>query len=196
MFYPLSAYLMKHMRNWLKRTRKDSSTVNDYTTIRMQTLARNQATILAGQEDKASSNLRWLPRSTHRRAAELVLSVFLHGRRDKWCPDWAWAHSIHTDAVRYLLVMQTAGEGDDGAFRACVIKEIRATDVGVDGGAVDDRVARFHVCESVFGKVEVGVDVCVEGFEPLIPLLPVLALLSIISWGRGRKLTLRAQQCR
>lgn len=64
--------------------------------------------------------------------------------------------------------METASEGDDGAFGGGVVEEVRTSDVGVYGGAVYDCVAGFHVGEGVFGEVEVGVDVCIEGFEPLI----------------------------
>lgn len=63
--------------------------------------------------------------------------------------------------------METAGEGDDGPFGGGVVEEVGAADVGVDGGAVDDGVSGFHVREGVFGEEEVGVDVRVEGFEPL-----------------------------
>ena len=64
--------------------------------------------------------------------------------------------------------METAGEGDDGAFGGGVVEEVGTADVGVYGGAVYDCVAGFHVGEGIFGEVEVGVDVGVEGFEPLI----------------------------
>ena len=70
--------------------------------------------------------------------------------------------------------METAGEGDDGAFGGGVVEEVGAADVGVYGGAVYDCVAGFHVGEGVFGEVEVGVDVCVEGFEPLVSVEGVL----------------------
>ncbi len=64
--------------------------------------------------------------------------------------------------------METASEGDDGAFGGSVVEEVGTADVGVYGGAVYDCVAGFHVGEGVFGEVEVGVDVGVEGFEPLV----------------------------
>lgn len=69
--------------------------------------------------------------------------------------------------MRDLLVVQAAGEGDDGAFAGGVVEEVGAADVGVHGGAVYDGVTGFHVREGVFGEVEVGVDVGVEGFDPL-----------------------------
>ena len=63
--------------------------------------------------------------------------------------------------------MEAAGKGVDGAFAGGVVEEVGAADVGVDGGVVDDGVAGFQVREGVFGEVEVGVDVGVEGGEPL-----------------------------
>ena len=66
------------------------------------------------------------------------------------------------------MVAEAAGEGDDGAFCAGVVEEVRAADVGIYRGVVDDGVAGFHVFEGVFGQVEVWVDVGVEGFDPLV----------------------------
>lgn len=56
-----------------------NSAINNHATIRMQTLARDETAILAGEEDEASRDLAGLTRSTHRRAAELILCVFVHG---------------------------------------------------------------------------------------------------------------------
>ena len=64
--------------------------------------------------------------------------------------------------------MEAAGEGDDGAFGGGVVEEVGTADVGVYGGAVDDGVAALHMLEGVLGEVEVGVDVCVEGQQPLV----------------------------
>ena len=87
--------------------------------------------------------------------------------------------------------MQAAREGDDGAFAGGVVEEIGAADVRVHGGVVDDCVAGFHVCEGVFGEVEVGVDVCVEGFEPLVSGRGGLVLIrSIVGWGERRTMRL------
>lgn len=74
-----------------------------------------------------------------------------------------------------MLVGEAAGEGYDGALGRGVVKEIGAADVGVDGGAVDDGVAGFHVLEGVFGDVEHRVDVGVEGLEPLVSVKGPLA---------------------
>lgn len=132
----------------------------------MQALPRDHTTILTRQENKAGRNLRRLRRPPHRRG-ELILRILLHRGRDERCPNGSRADGVDTDAKGDLLIVETAGEGDDGAFGGRVVEEVGAADVGVYGGAVDDGVAGFHVREGVFGEEEVGVDVCVEGFEPL-----------------------------
>ena len=134
----------------------------------MQTLPTNHTTILTRQKHKTSRHLARLSRPSHRRRAKLIHSITLHRTRDQGCPYGARAYGVDADAVGDLLVVQTAGEGDDGAFGGGVVEEVGAADVGVYGGAVYDCVAGFHVREGVFGEVEVGVDVCVEGFEPLV----------------------------
>ena len=94
--------------------------------------------------------------------------------------------------------MQTAGEGDDSAFGGGVVEEVGAADVGVYGGAVYDCVAGFHVREGVFGEVEVGVDVCVEGFEPLVSVGEGVSVWRSLNreGGTAAGRTLRVQQCR
>ena len=134
----------------------------------MQTLSGNEAAVLARQEDKARGDLARLTRPAHRRAAELVLGVRLHRRRDQRRPDGAGADGVAADAVAELQVREAAREGDDGALGGGVVEQVRAADVGVDGGVVDDRVAGVHVLEAVFCHVEVGVDVGVEGEVPLV----------------------------
>lgn len=136
----------------------------------MQRLPRNQATILTRQKDKASRNLARLSRSPHRGPAKLIHSILLHRRRDQRRPHGSGSDGVDADAELDLLVREAAGEGDDGAFGGGVVEEVRTTDVGVDGGAVDDCVAGFEVLEGVFGDEEVGVDVGVEGLEPLFPV--------------------------
>ncbi len=135
----------------------------------MQALPSNHATILTSQKDKARRDLARLRRPPHRRPAKLILGILLHRGGYERRPDGAGAHGVDADAEGDLLVVEAAGEGDDGALAGGVVEQVGAADVGVYGGAVDDCVAGFHVGESVFGEVEVGVDVCVEGFEPLFP---------------------------
>ena len=133
----------------------------------MQTLPRHEATVLTRQKHKAGRNLTRLPGPTHRRS-ELIQSIFLHRRRDQRRPHGAWADAVDADAEPELLVREPSREGDDGAFAGGVVEEIRAADVGVHRGAVDDRVAGFHVLQGVFADVEHGVHVRVEGADPLV----------------------------
>lgn len=133
----------------------------------MQTLPGNHAAVLTGQEDEAGRNLRRLGGAAHGRR-ELVLGAVVHGRGHERGPDGARAHGVDADALADLLVVEAAGEGDDGAFGGGVVEQVRAADVGVDRGAVEDRVPAFQVLEGVFGEVVVRVDVGVEGLEPLL----------------------------
>lgn len=135
----------------------------------MQTLPGNHAAVLTRQEDEARPDLRRLRRTAHGRR-ELVLGPVVHGRGHQGCPDWPGAHGVDADALADLLVVEAAGEGDDGAFGGGVVEEVRAADVGVDGGVVDDCVAALHMLEGVFGEVVVGVNVGVEGLEPLLSI--------------------------
>lgn len=134
----------------------------------MQALPTNHTTILTRQKHKTSRHLARLSRPPHWRRAKLIHRITLHRTRDQRCPYRARAHGVNADTEGDLLVVETAGEGDDGAFGGGVVEEVGAADVGVYGGAVYDCVAGFHVREGVFAEVEVGVDVCVEGFEPLV----------------------------
>ena len=152
----------------------------------MQRLPGNQTTILTRQENKTRRNLRRLSRSPHWRPTELIQGILLHRRRDQRRPDRTRSNGIDSDAERDLLVGETAGEGDDGAFGGGVVEEIGAADVGVYRGAVDDRVAGFHVLEGVLGDVEGGVDVGVKGFEPLVPSIASDQQISR-SWRHGAK---------
>ena len=133
----------------------------------MQTLPGHEATILTRQKHKTGRDLTRLPGPPHRRR-ELIQSIFLHRGRDQRRPYRARTDAIDADAEAELLVRETPCEGHDGAFAGGVVEEIRAADVGVYGGAVDDRVAGFHVLQGVFADVEHGVHVCVEGADPLV----------------------------
>ena len=98
----------------------------------------------------------------------MIQSILFHRRRDQWGPYGAGSDGVDTDTELDLLVGQATGEGDDGTFGGGVVQEIGAADVSVDRGAVDDGVTGFHVLQRVLGDVEIGVDVGVEGLEPLI----------------------------
>lgn len=148
--------------------RNITSSVDDHPAIWMQRLPRDQATILTRQKHEACSDLTRLTWSPHRRA-ELILRIILHGRRDQRRPDWARCNSIDADAKRDLLVVEATGKGDDGAFGGGVVEEIGAPNVGIHRGAVDDRVAGLEMLKGVLGDVEGGVDVGIEGLQPLFP---------------------------
>ena len=125
---------------------------------------------MAGQEDEAGCDLGRLGWTTHGCGAELVLRLFRHGRRDQGGPDGSGADGVDTDAVRDLLVVQSASEGHDGAFAGGVVEQVGASDICVDGSAVADGVTALHVLEGVLGEVEIGVDVGVEGLQPLLSI--------------------------
>ena len=134
----------------------------------MQALPTHKTAILTRQKHKTRRHLARLPRPAHRRRAELIHRITFHRAWDQWRPHGAWTYRIHADAERNLLVAEAAGESDIGAFGGGVVEEGGAADVGVYGGVVDDGVAGFHMFEGVLGHVKVGVDVCVEGFDPLV----------------------------
>ena len=136
----------------------------------MQTLAGDHTAVLTGQENEAGCNLRRLCRTTHGCSAELILGLFVHGGGDQGSPDGTGADGIDADPVGDLLVVQPACEGYDGAFGGGVVEQVGAAYICVDGGAIADGVAALHVLEGVLGDVEIGVDVSVEGLEPLLSI--------------------------
>ena len=91
----------------------------------------------------------------------------LHRAWNQRCPDGSRTDTVNPDPEFELLIGEAAGEGNHGALGGSIVEEVGAADVGVDGGAVDDGVAGFHVLESVFADEENGMDVDVEGMEPL-----------------------------
>ena len=84
------------------------------------------------------------------------------------CPYRAWTDGVDTNTFAELLVGETASEGDDSALCGGVVEEVWTADIGVYGSVIDDTVAAVEVGKSVFGEVEIRVDVGVEGTEPLI----------------------------
>jgi hypothetical protein len=77
-------------------------------------------------------------------------------------------NTVNADPISDLLVAQSASKGDDGALGACVLEEIGAPNVWVYRGAGDDGVAASHVRQSVLGKEEEGMDICVESLDLLL----------------------------
>lgn len=53
------------------------------------------------------------------------------------------------------------------SFGRGVVEEIGPSDVSIDGGAIDDYIALFHGWYNELGKEEEGMDIGVEGLDPL-----------------------------
>lgn len=134
----------------------------------MQRLSTDEATIGARQKDKARSNLAGLADAPHGRRAQAAQLLLGHGADHQGRPDRAWRHRVDADPLADLLLGQSAGEGDDGAFGGGIVEQAWRTHVGVLGGVVDDAVASTQMRQRVLGKMEDGVDVGVEGAEPLL----------------------------
>lgn len=62
-------------------------TIDNDSPVRMQTLTRDKAAILACEEYKASRNFTGLSRTTHGRTTELFHGGGVHRRGDERCPD-------------------------------------------------------------------------------------------------------------
>lgn len=153
-------------------------TIDDAASVAVDGLTAQSAGVLTGQEDNTGRNLRWLtwPSLWCR---ELLLCLLAHCSRDEWRPNWTWCHGIHANTPVYVLVAETTGERDDGTLCRCVVEKIWTADVGIDGGVVDDCGAFGHVWEDVFGEVEEGMDVGVEGLFPLFPGLVLVPARSL-----------------
>jgi hypothetical protein len=143
--------------------------IHNNSAIGMNRLASDGSAVHTRQEHKASCHLTGLERPANG-CCELLLRVLSHGRNDQRRPHRAWCDSIDPDSLTGVLVGKTTSEGDDGALGGCVVKEIRSSNVRVDACIVDDCAARLHVWERVFGEVEDGMDVCVEGLNPLLSI--------------------------
>ena len=141
--------------------------IHHHPSIRMQALPADSAGVHARKEDEARGYLAGLDGPSHGRA-ERLLRLCVHGGRDQGRPDRAGADLIAADSLAHELVGEAAGEGRDGAFGAGIVEEVGTADESVDGAVVDDAVAGMEVRDGVFGEVEVGVNVCVKGEEPLV----------------------------
>ena len=102
---------------WVKGMMADRQhlTVDNNTAVGVDGLARDGSTVGVCKEDEASGDLRGL-RGAANRARKLFLSLVVHSSRDKGCPDGAGSDGVDTDATADVLVMETAGEGDDGTL--------------------------------------------------------------------------------
>jgi hypothetical protein len=94
---------------------KQHLTVDNNTAVGVDGLARDRSTVGVCEEDEASGNLRGL-RGTANRRAELFLSLVVHSSRDEGCPDGTGSDGVDTDATTDVLVVETAGERDDGTL--------------------------------------------------------------------------------
>lgn len=90
-------------------------TADNNTSVGVESLSSNGRAVRRSQEDKASSDLRRL-RGAANRAGELALSLLVHGGRDQRSPDGTGSDCVDADAAADVLVVETAGEGDDGAL--------------------------------------------------------------------------------
>ena len=90
-------------------------TADDNTSVGVKGLSSNGRAVGRSQEDKASGDLRGL-RGTADRAGEFALSLLVHGGGDQRSPDGTGSDCVDADAAADVLVVETAGEGDDGAL--------------------------------------------------------------------------------
>lgn len=127
--------------------------IHNDASVGVDDLSRQLKRICRRQEYDTSGNLRRLAWSTHG-TGKLLDRIRRHGGGNQRRPDWARSHGIHSDTLGDKLVGETSREGDNGALGGSVIQEIGSTNVGVDGGVVDDGVALSHVGKDVFGEVE------------------------------------------
>lgn len=127
----------------------------------MQHLPTQQRTIRARQKHHTRRHLARLPRPPHRRR-ETLLRRLIHRRVHQRRPHGARRDGVAADALRDPLVAEAAGEAHDGALCGGVVEEVRAADVGVDAGVVNDGVAFAEVGEGIFGEVEEGWDWSVD----------------------------------
>ena len=78
-------------------------TVDDSTTVGVDSLPTNRAAIVASQEDKASSNLARLRRPANRRS-ELLDSLVVHSSRNERSPDGTRCNGVDADTPSDVLV--------------------------------------------------------------------------------------------
>jgi hypothetical protein len=95
-------------------------TADNNTTVGVKSLSSNGRAVRRSQEDEASSDLRGL-RGAANRAGELLLCLLVHGGGDQRSPDRTGSDSVDADAAADVLVVKTAGEGDDSTLCRCVV---------------------------------------------------------------------------
>lgn len=110
----------------------------------MDGLSTDGAAVGASKEDEARRNLAGLAGPSHG-TRKLLHGIVGHRGGDQRRPDGTRRYSVDADALADVLIREAAGEGDDGALCGGVVEQIRAADVCVDGGVVDDGRAALHV---------------------------------------------------
>ena len=83
----------------------------------------------------------------------------------------SWAYSIHANTIRYLLIVQTTSKSNDAAFARSIVEKVRAANVAINGGIVDDGIATLHVLKRIFSQEEIGMHVRIKSLDPLVPRL-------------------------
>jgi hypothetical protein len=121
-----------------------TSSPNQYPTIHIQALARNEAAIRPRQENETRRYLARLARPAHRRR-EFLLLLFTQLLQDEWRADQAWADSVNTDASSGVLLSQMPRESDDGTAGPGIVDQLGVSDVGIGRGTGYDGVAGFHL---------------------------------------------------
>jgi hypothetical protein len=98
----------------------------------------------------------------------LVLGLFIHGERNQRRPHWPCTNSVDTNALTKLLIRKTSGEGNAG-----FLVEVWSSRSGrpLMEALLMMAPPDFHVGQGILGEVEVRVNVCVKGVEPLLRLL-------------------------
>ena len=94
---------------------KTHLTADNNTSVGVKGLSGNGRAVGRSQEDEASGDLRGL-RGTADRAGEFALSLLVHGGGDQRGPNRTGGNCVDANTTADVLVVETAGEGDDGAL--------------------------------------------------------------------------------
>ena len=115
MFFMLKSISFCSTQSLSKVCMRRYLTADNDTSVGVESLSSNGRAVRRSQEDKASGNLRRL-RGTANGAGELALSLLVHGGRNQRSPDGTGGDCVDADTATDVLVVQTTGEGDDGAL--------------------------------------------------------------------------------
>jgi len=143
-------------------------TVHNNTSIGVNSLSSECGAVHAAQKHHTGCNLARLQGPANR-GCKLLHRIIIHGGGNQRGPDRARRNRVHADSFTAVHIGEAAGEGDDGALSGGIVEQVRATNVGIYTGVIDDGAAGLHVRNRSFAEMEEGVDVGVEGPEPLLP---------------------------